>query len=57
MSYSNVGNIYKAMGEGNKALEFFEKSLKVMQELVAKEPQHADFKRPLSELQQCRKYL
>ncbi len=44
VSYSNVGNIYKAMGEGNKALEFFEKSLKVMQELVAKEPQRADFR-------------
>ncbi len=44
MSYNNVGNIYKAMGEGNKALEFFEKSLKVMQELVAKEPQRSDFR-------------
>ncbi|OQX26220.1 MAG: hypothetical protein BWK80_11645 [Desulfobacteraceae bacterium IS3] len=44
MSYNNVGNIYKAMGEGNKALEFFEKSLKVRQDLVSKEPQRSDFR-------------
>ncbi len=48
VSYSNVGNIYKAMGEGNKALESFEKMVSVMQDLVAKEPQRSDFLRNLS---------
>ena len=44
VSFSNVGQIYEAMGEGQKALEFFEKSLKVMEELVAHEPRRTDFR-------------
>ena len=36
------------MGEGQKALEFFEKSLKVREELVALEPGRTDFRRDLS---------
>jgi tetratricopeptide (TPR) repeat protein len=43
-----VGQIYQAMGEGQKALEFFEKSLKVREELVALEPGRTDFRRDLS---------
>ena len=43
-----MGNIYKAVGEVQKALEFFEKSLKVREELVALEPGRTDFRRDLS---------
>jgi hypothetical protein len=38
-----VGNIYSDMGQGPKALEFFEKDLKVMEDLVALEPGRTDF--------------
>ncbi len=48
VSFNNVGNIYKAMGEGAKALAYFEKDLKVMEELVALEPGRTDFRRDLS---------
>ncbi len=48
VSYNNVGNIYKSLGEGQKALEFFEKDLQVMLRLVESEPHRTDFQRDLS---------
>jgi tetratricopeptide (TPR) repeat protein len=48
VSLNNLGEIYKALGEGGKALEYQEKSLQVMQDLVSREPQRTDFQRDLS---------
>jgi len=42
------GNAYENIGYSSWALEFFEKSLKVMQDLVALEPDRTDFRRDLS---------
>ena len=42
-SFNNVGNIYKTMGDVKKAFEFFEKDLRLIESLVAMEPERSDF--------------
>jgi len=46
--FYHQGNAYKDIGYSTWALEFFEKLLKVMEELVALEPDRTDFRRDLS---------
>jgi len=46
--FNQIGNAYKNIGFSIWALEFFEKDMKVMEELVGKEPDRSDFKSDLS---------
>jgi tetratricopeptide (TPR) repeat protein len=46
--FTHQGNAYKNIGYSTWALEFFEKDLKVMEDLVALEPGRTDFRRDLS---------
>jgi tetratricopeptide (TPR) repeat protein len=47
-SYNNMGLIYKTLGKGDNALEYFDKALQISQEMVKMEPQLTDFQQALS---------
>ncbi len=48
ISLSNLGQIYHAIGEWQKALRFFEKQKNTLEEMVALEPGRTDFRSELS---------
>ena len=48
VSYDNVGNIYKALGDTKSALTSYENSLKIAEELRKRNPDSADYARDLS---------
>jgi len=44
---NNVGKIYRSLGEGNKALEYYNRLLEIMESLVKKDPARTDWQRDL----------
>ncbi len=47
VSLSNVGRIYERLGEGEKALGYYMRSLEIMESLVKKDPGRTDWQRDL----------
>ncbi len=48
VSYSKMGDLQRALGEGEAARQFYEKALEIAERLVAQEPGRADYLRDLS---------
>jgi tetratricopeptide (TPR) repeat protein len=48
VSYNKMGDLQRALGEGNAARQLYEKSLEIDKRLVAQEPGRADYLRGLS---------
>ncbi|MBL8327815.1 MAG: hypothetical protein JNJ71_03115, partial [Rubrivivax sp.] len=48
VSYSKLGDLMSALGQGEQAREFFEKSLAIRKRLAEAEPGRADYQRDLS---------
>ncbi len=46
--FNRLGNIYEVQGDLNRALEMYEKALKISQSLVELDPTNAGFKRDLA---------
>ena len=48
VSYERLGDLMRALGEGEAARQYFEKSLEIAERLVRAEPQRADYQRDLA---------
>jgi len=48
VSYNKLGDVYFAIGETAKALEFYQKALEIAERLYSAEPHRADFARDLA---------
>src|SRR5206468_1762564 len=48
VSYNKLGDVYRAIGEGQKALEFYNQSMQIAERLYKAEPHRADLARDLS---------
>ncbi len=48
VSYNKMGDLLKALGQGENARQFFQKSLDLRERLAAQEPDRADYLRDLS---------
>ena len=48
VSHERLGDLYRGLGNGAKALEFYEQSLALREELRARNPQSADYARDLA---------
>jgi tetratricopeptide (TPR) repeat protein len=44
VSYNKMGDLQRALGEGEAARQFYEKSLELRERLVAQEPGRADYR-------------
>ncbi|MBL8692494.1 MAG: tetratricopeptide repeat protein [Planctomycetes bacterium] len=48
VSYNKLGDLMRALGQGDQAKAFFEKALQIAERLARSEPDRADFQRDLS---------
>ncbi|MDY7092004.1 MAG: CHAT domain-containing protein [Acidobacteriota bacterium] len=48
VSYDRMGDLFKALGQGDKAQDAFSKALNIAQQLAQQEPDRADYQRDLS---------
>ena len=48
VSYERMGDLFRALGDGEQAREYYERALEVSQRLADSAPENADYARDLS---------
>ena len=48
VSYDQMGDLFRALGDGKQAREYYERALEVSQRLADSAPENADYARDLS---------